>query len=417
MLAKPTLPGWLPQVNAQVWILALGRFLSQTGSGFTVFYTAIFFVNEVGLSATAVGVALGSSQVSGIGGRFLGGYLSDSEFCGRRGALLLSASLSAIASLVIAAAYDFPTLVLGKLLIGLGYGLYWPATEAVVADLTEGGDRSEAFALTRLGDNIGLQLGIVLAGILISTTGVSRGLFVINGLFFLAFFGVVYFALEETYKPNAISEDTKIEKEVKNRWFVAFSDRLFLTFVAVNLLFTFYFSHVHSTLTIYLSKFGNFSPTIISGLFTWHITLSVVLQLPAAKLLDRLSRPNALTISALLWGVGFVVIDFIGFVETGNLLLAIIALGLLAIAGIIYGPTESALIADLSPQNLRGIYSSINAQSWAIGYLIGQPLGGFALDSSPVVINCFWLGMALSVIVAVVVLQYLDKRIEIGNRE
>ena len=304
-MSNNNLPQWLPQVNIQIWILALGRLLSQTGNGFTVFYTPIFFVNEVGLSATAVGVALGSAQITGILGRFLGGSLCDSQFWGRRGTLLLSAVISAIASLVIAAANDFPTLVLGKLLIGLGYGLYWPTVEAAVADLTQEGDRSEAYALTRLGDNIGLQFGIVLAGILISTTGAYRGLFVINGLFFLAFFGVVYFALVESYKPDAISEDFTVKKEVKNGWLVAFSDRLFLIFVAVNILFTFYFSQINSTLTLYLTNLvpGNFSPAIISALFTWHITVSIVFQLPVAKLLNRLSRPRALTISALLWGV------------------------------------------------------------------------------------------------------------------
>ena len=65
--------------------------------------------------------------------------------------------------------------------------MYWPATEAVVADLTEGGDRSEAYGLTRLGDNIGLQLGIILGGIVISTTGAYRSLFVIDGISFLVF--------------------------------------------------------------------------------------------------------------------------------------------------------------------------------------------------------------------------------------
>ena len=99
--------------------------------------------------------------------------------------------------------------------------------------------------------------------------------------------------------------------------------------------------------------------------------------------------------------------------QTGNILLAIFALGFLAIASIIYGPAESALTADISPENLRGIYSSINGQSWAIGYLIGPPLGGLALDSSAAVINIFGLGIALSVGIAIVILQYLDKAIEV----
>jgi hypothetical protein len=65
------LPSWLPQLKSQVWILAVGRLLSEVGTGFTLFY-APSFVNKVGLSATSVGLALGSASISGVLGRILG---------------------------------------------------------------------------------------------------------------------------------------------------------------------------------------------------------------------------------------------------------------------------------------------------------------------------------------------------------
>ncbi|UWU48277.1 Major Facilitator Superfamily protein [Limnospira platensis C1] len=78
-------------------------------------------------------------------------------------------------------------LILGNLLLGLGIGLYWPATETIVADLTTGKTRNEAYAITRLGDNIGLQVGIIMGGVVIATTGAYRLLFVLDGLSFLIF--------------------------------------------------------------------------------------------------------------------------------------------------------------------------------------------------------------------------------------
>uniref|UniRef100_A0ACD5GQI0 Uncharacterized protein n=1 Tax=Desertifilum tharense IPPAS B-1220 TaxID=1781255 RepID=A0ACD5GQI0_9CYAN len=71
---------WLPNLPNPVWILAAGRLLSQIGNGFTLFYAPIFFVNQVGLSATAVGIGLGSGSISGVFGRFFGGTLTDSPF-------------------------------------------------------------------------------------------------------------------------------------------------------------------------------------------------------------------------------------------------------------------------------------------------------------------------------------------------
>ena len=123
-------------LSFKVWILAAGRLLSGIGNGFTLFYAPIFFVNQVGLSSTLVGLALGSGSVSGVVGRFLGGQGADSPRWGRRKTLLASAVISVLADVVLALSNDFPTLVLGNLLMGFGIGMYWPATEAAIVDLT-----------------------------------------------------------------------------------------------------------------------------------------------------------------------------------------------------------------------------------------------------------------------------------------
>jgi MFS family permease len=224
---------WLPQLSHQVWILATGRLLSQIGTGFTLFYAPIFFVNQVGLSATAVGIALGSGSITGVVGRFLGGSFADSKFWGRRRTLLLSAAISAVASVILALSFNFPTFIIGNLLMGLGVGLYWPATEAAVADLTTIEQRNEAFAITRLADSFGLGMGVVLGGGLVGTTGNYRALFVIDGISFVVFFAVVYAAIAETRK-----FDEHHPKQVRQGWAVALSDRRLMVYVLVNILFT-----------------------------------------------------------------------------------------------------------------------------------------------------------------------------------
>jgi MFS family permease len=272
-----------PHLNFQIWILAVGRLLSQIGTGFTLFYAPIFFVNQVGLSATAVGMALGSGSVSGIVGRFFGGSFADSQWWGRRKTLLLSAAISAIADVFLALTDNFLTLVIGNLFMGLGVGLYWPATEAAVADLTTIEQRNEAFAITRLADSIGLSLGVVLGGALIAGSGNYRALFIIDGLSFLIFFVIVYLAISETYQFH------EHQLNPRQGWGVALSDR-------------------------------------------------------------RL---------------------------------------------IIYA-----------------IYLSINSQCWAIGYLIGPPIGGWVLDRSPSFAHSFWLASAVSIVIGISILQYLNRILE-----
>jgi MFS family permease len=404
---------WLPQLNPQVWILALGRLLSQIGTGFTLFYAPIFFVNQVGLSATAVGIGIGSGQISGILGRFFGGYFSDSPQWGRRKTLILSAIISAIASFILGAAQDFITVVIGNLVLGLGVGLYWPSTEAVIADLTEGKQRNEAYAICRLADNIGLQVGIILAGILIATTAAYRLLFFINGISFIIYGAVIYWGISETYHSQS-SKSSAQKPDWKKSWKQALSDRTLLTFVAVNILFTLYISQVHTTLPLYLNNFvkPQLSPTVISGLFTGYIAVSVLLQLPVARLLNRWSHPQGLMVSAGLWGTGFILVFLMGITGEKTLIYGMIALGILAIATISYTPAASALVADLAPESLRGTYLAINAQCWAIGYLIGPPLGGWALDQTSQIVYHYWLILALSVILGIFILYSLSQQMK-----
>ena len=45
---------------------------------------------------------------------------------------------------------------------------------------------------------------------------------------------------------------------------------------------------------------------------------------------------------------------------------------------------------------MRGIYTGISAQCWAIGYLVGPILGGWALDQTAETARTFWRFLGLS---------------------
>ena len=399
----------LPQFARAVWILAGGRLLSEIGTGFTLFYAPIFFVNQVGISATLVGFAIGSGSLSGVFGRFFGGQWVDSPQWGRRKTLLLSAAISTLADVALILSNNFPTLVIGNLLMGLGVGLYWPATEAAIIDLTTVEQRNEAFAVTRLADSLGLSLGVILGGALVASEINPRLLFFFDGVSFAIFFLIIYFAITETY--NFATQ----HNSDSNGWLTALKDNRLTIFLIVNILFTTYLSQVQSTLPLYFKNFITtgesqigFSEKVISGLFSWHITLAAIAQLPVARWLNNFSRIQALTISLIFWGAGFMLIWLTGTSSNYALVLAIAALGIMSLAMISYTPSASAYIADIAPESLRGIYLSFNSQCWAIGYFIGPSIGGFALDKSANFVSNYWLGCSFSIAIAFSILKYLQ---------
>lgn len=401
---------WLPRLHPQVWWLAAGRLLSQVGIGFTLFYAPIFFVNQVGLSATQVGVGLGLGSVLGIAGRILGGSMVDSPRWGRRPVLLGSTLISAVADGVLVLAQGFPVFLLGNGLMGLGVGLYWPATETVAADLTPPEQRNEAYAIVRLADNLGLGLGVILGGLLVSLTGWYRALFVVDGLTFLLFFGLIYWVIAETRPPGST------QSRFFQGWGHALKDGNLMIYSLVNVLLTGYLSQVQSTLPVYLNRFATgttgqgLSASVLGILFTGHVALATLCQLPMARWLRRFPPAQGLMLSALIWGGGFGLVWLTG-IGPLPLLGASVALGLMALAMVAYTPIGSALVAAIAPDALRGVYLSVNSMGWAFGYLIGPPLGGWAIDQGLPIAHGYWFFLAASVLPALAILMYLDQRL------
>lgn len=388
-----------------------GRLLSQVGTGFVLFYAAVFFVNQVGLSPAAVGLGIGSESITGVVGRIVGGTLADSPRWGRRKILLISVAISAVADLVLAVSYDFPTFLLGNLLSGLGVGLYWPSTEAVVADLAALEKRNEAFALNRLSDSLGLGLGILLGGWLIAATGAYRAMFVIDAVSFGLFFGVIYWAIPETLK------QVQDSPSMLRSWAVALRDRPLLIFTLANIMLTTYLALLNTALPLYLTQFVSstpaqtFNPGVLSILFGWYISLCVLCQLPMVRVLRRFSNTHALMIAGLMWVVSFGLIWYTGHAASAHPFWAGLALASAAIATVAYNPSASSLVIHLAPESLRGVYLSINSLCWAGGYFLGPTIGGWAMGGSRSIANGFWIAALLSVGGVVLILQLLHQQL------
>ncbi|MBX2862490.1 MAG: MFS transporter [Leptolyngbyaceae cyanobacterium MAG.088] len=407
---------WLPQLPREIWILATGQLLLYIGQGFTLVYASIYFVNELGFSPTQVGLALSSSGLAGVAGRFWSGYAIDSEFWGRRRTLMLSAVVTALACFCLAFANTFTLLVLGNMLLGLGVSLYWPANLSVTTDLTTTENRTEAFALTRLVDNLGLALGALLAGQYVAMSGNYSLLFILKGLTYFLFAGVIYIAIAETRKPQTE------ERNVWHDWWQALRDRTLLTFLSANIIFTIYAAQHTSTLPLYLANFiphGNtdtgFSEQWISYFFVWQVLIKIVFQLPITRLVKAINHVSILLVALTIWSIAFFLLWFIGITPISALPFAIGAFSLIALAEILYSPAGVSLIGDIAPLNLRGIYFSLESQCWSIGFTIGPALGGWALDHPETVGANLWLYLITGGFVASLILAILKQQLAVGN--
>ncbi|XGV99083.1 MAG: MFS transporter [Leptolyngbya sp. BL-A-14] len=397
--------------NRQVWLLAIGRVLCQIGSGLLSFYIPLIFVNQVGLSATAVGFSTGLGSLAEVAGHFVGGALADAPRFGRKPTLIVSIVLGTIVSFLLSATGSLPLLLFACLLLGFGVGIYWTAADAAMMDVTAPDERSQAFAIATMADNVGTGIGVLGGGLLLLQVGRSPQLvFVGCGLIFLVFL-LAQLALPETRQAHEQSEKTAMQGVM-----IALKDQALIVLFLANALLTTYIALVSSTIPLYFTNFipldrsAGTSIDSIATLFTWcYIGVGTVVQLPIAHLFSSFQHGRVLMLSMVLWAVGFLLLWTTGTVTTNQLGWGIAALCTMSIATTLHKPFVAAIVSELAPPSLRGAYVGVNSQSWAVGYFVGPALGGWAMDQPQSVADNAWLIAAASTLIGLLILFVLER--------
>jgi MFS family permease len=411
LVAKHSLLSFVQLSNRNVWLLALGRSLCQIGSGLLNFYIPLVFVNQVGLSATAVGFSIGLSSIAEVVGHFMGGALADAPRFGRKPTLILSIVLGATVSFILAVTHSLLVLLFACVLLGLGVGAYWTAADAAVMDVTTPEERNQAFAIATMADNVGTGIGVLGGGILLLQVNQKpQWLFVGCGLIFLVFL-LVQSILPETRKADVVIENTAAQGIL-----LALKDKALIILFLANTLFTTYIALVTSTIPLYFTNFVSFGMATetsiddVANLFTWcYIGVGTVLQLPIAHFFSGIRRVRVLMLSMVLWAAGFLLIWVTGTVSTAQMGWGIAALCVMSVAATMHRPFAAAIVAELAPESLRGAYVGVNSQSWAVGYFIGPVLGGWAMDQPQSIADNAWLIAASSTILGLLILYVLDR--------
>jgi len=408
--ANPVLTA-LQVSNRQIWLQALGRSLCQIAAGLIYFYIPLVFVNQVGLSATSVGFSVGLSSLSGIVGHILGGVLADSPRVGRKSTLMLSGVLGVLESLVLAFTTTLPVLIVASLLLGVSVGFYWTAADAAVMDVTQPEERSQAFAIMSVAENLGNGIGILGGGILLTLLHQSsKLLFLSCALIYLAFALMVRFTMPSTRQAS------ESEVHTSTGLFVALKDRSLLVFILANVLFTTYIALVTSTIPLYFTNFvpaisgGSGTVTSTASLFTWcYIGVGALLQIPIAQLFSKFSKVRVLMVALLMWAVGFALVWVTGIATTTQFAWGVVALCVMALATITYKPFAAAIVSELAPASLRGAYIAVSSQCWAIGYFVGPTLGGWAMDQPAAIAHASWLAGAATTMMGLLVLSIFNR--------
>lgn len=366
------------------WILFFGTFLNKFGT-FVVPFLAIY-MTRLGYSPAQAGLPIAAYGIGTLGACLLGGSLADR--LGRRKTIVLSMFSAAAAMLCLSQARGLPLIILFSGVAGLTGELYRPASSALLADLVPAGRRVTAYAAYRMSFNAGWAFGPATAGLLARKSFTL--LFLGDAATSILYGLVAWFALPaglrgarsagtlvETYR--ALRDDKRLRQVV---W----------ACLAVGMVFV----QAFSTMSLEITRSG-FSSATYGLVISLNGVLVVLCELPLTTITKHYPTRRVMALGFLLIGLGF----------SSNLLTRTPALLILTTCLFTFGemismPITGAYVADLAPEDRRGLYMGTYGMVWAAAFVFGPSLGMFlfAMSRTTLWVGCGLLGVLAATIIS-----------------
>lgn len=380
--------GGLP---ANFWYLWAGSLINRLGS-FVLIFLAIYLTSGRGFSESQAGLVLGLWGAGGAVGTIVGGVLVDRW--GRRPTLLAAHLGAAALMLALGLARELALVAACALLLGFFAESARPAFGAMMIDVVPPRDRVRAFSLNYWAINLGFACSAVLAGFAAEVNHLL--LFLVNAGTILITALVVFVKVGETRadRTGALGTVPDTPGAPSGGLRTVLADRVYLGFIALTTLLAMIFMQHLSMLPIAMEQDG-LSPATFGTVIALNGVLIVSGQLFVPRLIRGRSRSHVLALAALITGAGFGLTAFADATWFYALTVLIWTLG-----EMLHAPSGSTLIAELSPDALRGRYQGLFSLSWSLAGFTAPILGGLVRQSAGNA--ALWLGCAaLAALIAV----------------
>jgi predicted MFS family arabinose efflux permease len=332
----------LKPVLAAVGFGALGQF------AFFAFF-AIWALTARGAEATEVGLAYTCSALAAVVGSLLGGRVSDRV--GRQPVIVAASLVQMITPAALLVPGLPPALAYGVLVVmGFIQPVRGTAQRALLADLVADEGREEAYGAFRVVLNAGATLG-PLAGAALVTWRWNALFVAIVCAYALAL--VAALRLPESARSAAAPAASSSMAPLLR-------DTALMAVFGATIGGWFAYGAFELLAPVSLTQTHGLAPATWGVLFATNPIVIVVLQLRVTRWTAAVPRGRKLAVAVLLMASPYAVLEFSAALGVVLIVLLVVVLG-----EMLWAPASEALIANMAPPGLRGLYlGTANAASW-----------------------------------------------------
>ncbi len=379
----------LRKYDRRIWIIFCARMIAAFGFSVAMPYISLYFHIELGVPMKIVGTILMISAATGALAQIWGGEISD--HLGRRSLMIYSMLVRGIAFLLVAffvyIKSHFLVVAFFLILNSIIGSLFMPASNAMIADVSDQKIRIEAYGLIRIGANAGWAIGPAIGGFLATLSYAS--LFIITSITCFASALIIHFFTNES-----LARDHREEPGLRDI-FSIIKDHSFMKLCLFATLIHIVMGQLVSPLSVYVVERVGISKIEMGYLFSLNGLLVVALQYPMTKLLKQRLLVRFLVIGSLVYGLGYFTVGI-----DRSLLTLMLSIVIVTFGEMIVSPSSTALASYLAPENRKGRYLGFFGLTEHLGWSLGPFVGGILLDLFPGRSLFIWAVIALISIIS-----------------
>lgn len=391
-----------------IYILFVSKIINSIGSFVMPFLTIL--LTDMGLKEDKAGFFVMLAATAFVPGSLIGGKLAD--IFGRKKVLLIAHGLAAAS--FIPCAFLEPSMVVTWLLIASSVfiGASNPAYAAMVTDLTNVGNRKQAFSLLYLGHNVGFALGPMIAGFLYRNYRplifIGDALTTFASLLLVAVFikdtmpdGDTFEEESSSFSLNEKPEDCSLVPALLKR-------PVLLAFSIIAMVYSFVYSQSTFGLPLQMNEvFAADGPKYFGILASINAMTVVSMTLIVAHRTSKLRPVFCIALGGLFYAAGFGMIFYLN-----RLYMFIISTVIWTIGEILVVTNMGVFVANNTPITHRGRFNAVIPIITGTGFAMGPWLTGKYLMNHTIRTLwplCFYLAFGATLLM--IALNTVEKRV------
>jgi MFS family permease len=350
------------------------------GTGLVLPFWVVYLHEIRGYSLDVVGLLIAGMSAGGVLTSIPGGTLIDR--IGPRRAMICVLVAAIVGETVMAFAVNLPLAILGVAIVGGGFGLGWPAVQAMISSVVPSEIRARYFGMNFSLLNLGIGIGGIVGGLVVDVDHpvTFQIMYLGNAVSYVPALFLMLVPLRHVGRPAEISQDHDGGAAVS--YLTVLRAPAMGTLCALMFVSAFVgYAQLNAGMPAYARAIGEVSTTGLGLAFAANTLVIVLLQLLVLQRIEGNRRTRVIVVMAIVWAGSWALLAASGVMPgtwTATFFVAACA-SVFALGETLLQPTMPAIVNDLAPDHLRGRYNGLTSGCFQAASILGPVVAGFLI--------------------------------------